>query len=120
MAMIQIEEDELKKMIESTVNKKIEAMTDAAVADKVQAEIIRRLNRIFGLKENEDYLHCDIIAQNVVRDILLEKIGDYFKEDNLKEIENNIAERIAWKLKNSIVDSIGYRLMPKEDEEEED
>lgn len=111
----EIDEKTLQTYIEETVNKKVDQITDEIIEDKIYKLLFNKVDGIFARYSN-DIRHCVNVH---VREIIKERVPELDKE-LLDKIGKGIANNIAYKLKENIIESIAYCLMPEENESEED
>lgn len=113
---VTIDEKELNEYIESFVNQRIEKLTNEYIEKKVQEKLFDRVDGVFSSYSN-DIRHC---IDKYVKAIIEEKVTDnVFNDERLEKISKDIADNIAYKLKENVIESIAYRLLPKNEEEEE-
>ena len=113
---IKIDEEVLKTYIEETVNKKIETLTDEIIKDRVNHTLLDKVDGILGAYRSDiKHLLNKHIREHV------EGICPTIDEKILKSVGKSIAHSITWELRDKVLESIAYRLMPdKEDESEDD
>lgn len=107
---IDIDEAKLKEYAEAAVERKVDALTDEIIKERVQKALFDRVDGIFSSYDN-DIRHC---VDKHVREIIKEK--SQINPEQFDEAAKSIANSIAFSLKDKIVESIAYQLMPKEDD----
>lgn len=109
---INIDEAKLKEYAEAVVERKMEALTDEIIRERVQKALFDRVDGIFSNHGN-DIRHC---VDKHVREIVKEKAE--INPEQFDEAAKRIASEIAYTLRNIVIESIGYSLISKEDDEE--
>ena len=102
---INIDEDKLKEYIETAVNQKIDTMTDEIIKKRVQEAISDKVNGIFSFYDS-DIRRC---VDKHVHDIILEKVK--LNPELFDKTTDRIASSIAFNLKEQVIESIAYRLV---------
>lgn len=111
----EINETTLQTYIEETVNKKIESLTDEIIKDKVYDALIGKVDSILtAYKDNIRYF-----VEKHVEDYI-KGICPAIDKEILEDVGKSIARSIAWELRDDVLTSIAYGLMPDNDDESED
>lgn len=111
---ITIDEEELKKMVDDKVNEKIDALTDEAIKQGVQTALFDRVDGIFSEWKKIDYLVEKCVRENVEKQI------PTLTDGHLTKACDDIANKLAYELRESVLSGISFRLRPDEEEEEEE
>ena len=113
---IEINEQEIKKMIDDRLN---------AVIDKVVWDhAVKFVNNVVSAYIDEDCPLCDRMEyyiKKTVSDMVKERIEKegIFTPEYMSNIQNSIAKTMAWRMAEDIKYSIGSHLLPETEEEEE-
>jgi len=112
---IKIDDKTLNEYVEKVVNKKIESLTDEIIKDKVYDALLGKVDSILTVYKKD------------IRYFVEKHVEDYIKgvcptidKKILKDVGKSIACSIAWELRDDVLKSIAYRLMPDEEDESED
>lgn len=114
---IEINEQEIKKMIDDRLN--------AAIDKVVWDHAVKFVNRVVSSYVGDDcplYNRLDCYIKHTVSDMvkeLIEKEG-IFTPEYMADVQKNIAETMARKMAKDIKDTVGIYLMPETEDEEED
>lgn len=111
---ITIEEESLKLYVEDAVNKKIESVTDAIIKDKVYDALLGKVDGILTVYKND----IKYFVEKHVRDYI-KGICPTIDKKILEDVGKSIARSIAFELRDDVLTSIAYRLMPDNNEEDE-
>ena len=115
---ITIDEAELKKYVESTVNHKIDKLVDEVIQEKILGELNKKVDSIFAFYTSDIRRSID----KHVREVIEHKVED--KLLNVESLVEEVAGEIASKIKEDIVDglvkSIGNKLLDTIEDEEYD
>ena len=113
---IKIDEKVLKTYVEETVNKKVEALTDEIIKERVRHTLFDRADGLLSAYRI-DIKH---LLDKHIREYI-EEVCPAIDDEVLKKVGRDIAHSIAWELRDKVLESIAYGLMPeKEDEDVED
>ena len=112
---IKIDENALKTYVEETVNKKVEALTDEIIKDRVYKTLFDRIDGVFGAYRSDIKCLLDKHIREYVKEVC-----PAIDEKVLKKVGKDIAHSIAWELRDKVLESIAYRLMPEKEDEDED
>ena len=110
---IDIDEAKIKEYVDAAVERKVEALTDEVIRDRVHKELFNRIDGIFSAYTN-DIRAC---VDNHVREIINERVN--INQKQFDKAVDRIASSIACRLKNDIIESIAYRLMPEDDDNDD-
>ncbi len=111
---ITIEEETLNKYVEDAVNKKIESLTDEIIKDKVYDALLGKVDGILTVYKND----IKYFVEKHVRDYI-KGICPTIDKKILEDVGKSIARSIAFELRDDVLTSIAYRLMPDNNEEDE-
>ena len=109
---IDIDEAKIKEYVDAAVEKKVDTLTDEIIKERVQQVLFDRVDGIFSNYGN-DIRHC---VDKHVREIVKERAE--INPEQFDEAAKRIASDIAYTLRNSIIESIGYSLIPNKDDED--
>lgn len=110
---IDIDDAKIKEYVDAAVERKVEALTDKIIQDRVQKVLFDRVDGIFSAYNN-DIRAC---VDNHVREIINERVN--INQKQIDKSVDRIASSIACRLKNDIIESIAYRLMPEDDDNDD-
>lgn len=112
---INIDEEVLKAYIEETVNKKVDSLTDEIIADRVQDALFGRIDSIFGHYGDK----INYYVKEYTREIIEKQVPPIDKA-LLEEVGEDVARSIIWGLRDDVLSSIAYKIMPRDEEEEKE
>ena len=107
---IDIDDAKIKEYVDSAVEKKVEALTDEIIQDRVQKALFDRVDGIFSAYNN-DIRTC---VDKHVREIVQEQVK--IDSSAFNKAVGSISSKIATRLKTSIIESIAFNLMPDTEE----
>lgn len=111
---IKIDEEVLKKYVEETVNKKVETLTDEIIKDRVHKTLFDRVDSVFGAYGSK--IEC--LLDKHIREYVKE-VCPIIDEKIFKDVGKSIARSIAWELRDKVLESIAYRLIPEKEDEDD-
>lgn len=112
---IKIDEEVLKTYVEKTVNKKIESLTDDIIKEKVYDALLGKVDSILSAYKND----IKYLVEKHVK-AYIKEICPTVDKKIFEDVGKSIARSIAWELRDDVMESIAYRLMPDNEEESED
>ena len=112
---IKIDDRTLNEYVEKAINYKIESLTDEIIKDRVYDALFGKVDGIFAAYKH-DIKH---LIEKHVRAYIKETCPVIDKE-MFKDVGRSIANSIAYELREDVLTSIAYRLMPDETEEDDD
>lgn len=111
---IRINEDELQNYVENCVNQKIDKLIDEIIKERVQKALFDRVDSIFSNYGNDIKCCIDKHVQKIVQ----ERIE--LDSKSFDRAVKRLSSQLAMDLKNSILESVAYRLMPDTEEDDEE
>ena len=112
---INIDEEVLKAYIEETVNKKVDFLTDKIIEDKIQDALFERIDSVFGHYGDK----INYYVKEYTREIIEKQVPPIDKA-LLEEVGEGVARSIIWGLRDDVLSSIAYKIMPDNEKEEEE
>ena len=112
---IKIDEKTLHTYIEEAVNKKIESLTDDIIKEQVYDVLLNKVDGILMAYNHDIKRFIDKYVKEYI-----ENTCPTIDKKLLEEVGRSIARSIAWELRDDVLESIAYRLMPDADESEDD
>jgi hypothetical protein len=111
---IDIDEAKIKEYVDEAVERKVDTLTDEIIKERVQKVLFDRVDGIFSNYSN-DIRYC---VDKHVREIVKERAE--INPEQFDAAARHIADDIAYNLRNIIVDSVAYRLLPNEEEDDDE
>lgn len=112
---IKIDDKKLNEYVEKAVNNKIESLTDEIIKDKVYDALLGKVDGILTVYKN-DIRH---FVDKHVRDYI-EGICPTIDKKVLEDVGKSIACSIAFELRDDVLTSIAYKLMPDSEEDDDE
>lgn len=112
---IKIDDKTLNEYVEKAVNNKIESLTDEIIKDKVYDALLGKVDGILTVYKND--IRC--FVDKHVRDYI-EGICPTIDKKVLEDVGKSIACSIAFELRDDVLTSIAYRLMPDSEEDDDE
>lgn len=111
---VNIDEAKIKEYVDAAVERKVESLTDDIIKERVMKALFDKVDGIFSNYDNNIKYCIDKHVQKIVR----EKAEVDSK--SFDRAVKRISSRLAIDLKNSILESVAYRLMPDTEEDDEE
>ena len=112
---INIEEKELNDLVKAAGDAKVDELVDKELNNRVQNILFGRIDSIF-----KDYRGFEYMVEKHVRELVEERFKETNTDEQLDKAVENISSRLAYKLKESILDSVGYSLYIENDDDDDE
>ena len=114
---IEINEQEIKKMIDDRLNAAIDKVVWDHAVNFVNNVVSGYVRENCPLRDRLDYYIKQTVSDTVKETIEKEGI---FTPEYMADVQKNIAETMARKMAKDIKDTVGIYLMPETEDEDED
>lgn len=113
---IKIDDKALTEYVEKAVNEKIESLTDEIIKDKVFDALLEKVDGILTVYKGDIKYFVEKHVEDYIKSIC-----PTIDKKVLEDVGKSIAHSLAYELRDVVLASIAYRLMPdSEDDGDED
>lgn len=112
---IKIDDKTLNEYVEKAVNNKIESLTDEIIKDKVYDALLGKVDGILTAYKNDIRYYIDKYVKDYIKGIC-----PTIDKTILEDVGKSIACSIAYELRDDVLTSIAYKLMPDNEEDDDE